>query len=255
MPSVDVPGGEVFVRDLNPAGGDPIVMIHGLLTNHTVFLKNGPAQMAKHRRVTLYDLRGHGLTELAPTDFRLTTIAQDLFALMDALGIDHADIVGYSFGAAVAIQACLTDPERVGRLALIEPFGLTHDLPSHETTVDEGLESYSHSTFVRVSGRRSDQLRSQLAQLFDDHGLVESLAADEGFFDRAPLDHLTQPVLVLAGKSSPYRGDAETAARRLPNSTLVMTRGDHNLPVTRAGWVRHRLIRWGKEMADGYQRT
>ena len=256
MPNIDVPGGEVFIRDLNPTGDDPIMMIHGLLTNHTVFLKAGAVDLAKHRRVTMYDLRGHGLTELMPTNFRLTTIVGDLFALMDALGIDHADLVGYSFGAATAIQATLTHPDRIGRLALIEPFGLRHDqLPTHDTGVEEGIEQYSRTTSVDVSARRIAQLEEQLDSLFTDHGLVESLEADEDFFVRAPLDRITAPVLVLSGKSSPYREDAELLAKRLPNATLRRTRGDHNLPVTRSGWVRRRLIRWGKEAAHGDQRT
>jgi len=255
MPSIEVPGGRVFVRDLNPEGDDPIVMIHGLLTNHTVFLKAGAFDLAKRHRVTMYDLRGHGLTDLVPTDFRLTTIAEDLFILMDALGIAHADLVGYSFGAATAIQASLTDPARIGRLALIEPFGLSRDqLPTHDTGVRDGVAAYSRSTSVVVSTRRENQLEDQLSSLFTDHGLVESLQGDADFFTRAPLDRLTHPVLVLSGKSSPYCKDAELVAKRLPHATLMRTRGDHNLPVTRSGWVRRRLIRWGKEAARGDQR-
>ena len=254
MPSIDVDGGQVFIRDVNPGGAAPIVMIHGLLSNHTVFLKDGVFDLAKSRRVTMYDLRGHGLTELTPTDFRLTTIAQDLFNLMDALGIAHADLVGYSFGAAVAIQALMTAPERVGALALIEPFGLSHDqLPTHATSVREGVAAYSGSTSAVVGERRIGQLEEQLTTLFDEYALVESLAADADFFVRAPLDRLSAPVLVLAGKSSDYRGDAEMLARRLPNVTLRMTRGDHNLPVTRSGWVKRKLIKWGKEPGSGYQ--
>jgi len=231
-------------------------MIHGLLTNHTVFLKAGAFQLAKKHRVTMYDLRGHGLSELPPTDFRLTTIADDLFAIMDALRIAHADLVGYSFGAATALQAWLTDPDRVGRMALIEPFGLSHDqLPTHDTSVDEGVAAYSRSTSVMVSGRRVGQLEEQLASLFDEHELVESLQADADFFQRAPLDRCTARVLVLSGKSSPYRKDAELLAQRLPNATSRVTRGDHNLPVTRSGWVRRRLARWGKEMAHGHPCT
>ena len=248
MPSVDIESGQVFVRDVNPEGSRPVVMVHGLLTNHTVFLKAGAFELATTRRVTMYDLRGHGLTELTPTDFRLTTIVGDLFALMDALGIEKADLVGYSFGAAVGIQAYLADPARVGRMALIEPFGLDRDqLPSREARIDEGVAAYSHSTSVAVGERRMTQLETQLATLIEDHGLVESLAADADFFARAPLDRVTAPVLVLAGKSSPYTKDAELLARRLPNASLRMTRGDHNLPVTRAGWVRRQLAAWSKE--------
>jgi len=255
MPNIDQPGGQVFIRDLNPQGADPIVMIHGLLTNHTVFLKCGAFELAKNHRVTMYDLRGHGLTDLAPTDFRLTTIVGDLFTVMDTLGIARADLVGYSFGAAAAIQAWLADPARIGRLALIEPFGLNRrQLPTHDTTVEEGVAEYSRSTSARVTDRRIGQLEDQLTSLFDDHRLVESLSADADFFSRAPLDQLTAPVLLLAGKSSPFLDDAELAARRLPNASLHTTRGDHNLPVTRPGWVRRWLTRWGKEASRGYQR-
>jgi len=256
MPNIDVPGGEVFIRDLNPEGPDPVVMIHGLLSNHTVFIGCGAIDMAKQRRVILYDLRGHGLTSIQPTDFRLDTVSQDLFNLMDALGVARADLVGYSFGAAVALKAVLNQPERSGRLALIEPYGLSRDhLPTPDPDLTVGILDYSRSTSAQVSQRRAAQLDEQLRVLYADHRLVESLAADADFFATAALDQIDAPVLVLSGKSSPYREDAELAARLLPDSEIRRVQADHNLPVTHAQWVRRKLIQWAKEGLHGDQRA
>lgn len=251
MPTIDLATGGVFVRDLNPSGARPVVMIHGLLTNQTVFYGCGAFELAKHRRVVLYDLRGHGLTSLDPCDFRLETLSGDLFALVDALSIEHADLVGYSFGAAVAINAVLTHPGRVGRLALIEPFGLDHDqLPGPDPDVEAGILDYSRSTSVFVSQRRVNQLEEQVRLLFTDHHLYQSLAADADFFAVAPVDQISDPVWILGGRSSVYAPDARLLAQRIPNSVLRLTRGDHNLPVTRPRWVRRHLIAWDKRGAD-----
>jgi pimeloyl-ACP methyl ester carboxylesterase len=125
MPLTEVGGHPVFVQDLNPGAPEAVVMVHGLFTNHTVFYWCGAKQLARRYRVILYDLRGHGLTPTrADGDYTLTTMSDDLLALLDHLRIGRAHLVGYSFGGAIAVQAALRAPDRFARLALVEAFGL-----------------------------------------------------------------------------------------------------------------------------------
>jgi len=256
MAYVDVPGGQVFTYDLNPTSNDPVVMIHGLLTNHTVFYMCGAFALAKKHRVTMYDLRGHGLTSLAPSDFRMTTLSEDLFALMDALNLDQVRLVGYSYGAAVAIQAALSQPERIGQLALIEPFGLSRvKSPTTETQMHANVAAYSLKRRAMIRQRRLGQLHEQVRILFVEHGLGEALSADADFFNTMPLDQLTVSTLLLCGRWSPYFADAKLVAKRIPHAHVAVAWGGHNLPVTRARWVRRGLTRWGEEDTHVYQRA
>jgi len=75
-----------------------------------------PAALAERHRVIRYDLRGYG--ESTPP---LPSFAHhdDLVALLDALGVDRAALVGCSFGGAVAVDAALAYPDRVAALVLL----------------------------------------------------------------------------------------------------------------------------------------
>jgi 3-oxoadipate enol-lactonase len=75
--------------------------------------------LAAQRRVLAYDLRGHGHAASAPKPFTLHRLAADLGALLDALGLERAAVVGLSLGGAVAQYFTLANPERVAALSLV----------------------------------------------------------------------------------------------------------------------------------------
>src|SRR5262249_39815541 len=68
------------------------------------------------RRVIAYDLRGHGQTTLGAADGTLGQLAGDLLALLNAMGLERADLCGFSLGGTVVMPAAIDHPERVGRL-------------------------------------------------------------------------------------------------------------------------------------------
>jgi pimeloyl-ACP methyl ester carboxylesterase len=68
--------------------------------------------------VICYDMRGFGRTELAPGAF---SDHEDVIALMDSLGVDTAILMGSSYGGQVAIDACLSRPDRIRALVLVAP--------------------------------------------------------------------------------------------------------------------------------------
>jgi pimeloyl-ACP methyl ester carboxylesterase len=70
MPNIVVQGNATNVIDLNPAAGNPIIMVHGLLTNTAVFYFTVVSKLIKNHRIILYDLRGHGSS--APCNKRFT---------------------------------------------------------------------------------------------------------------------------------------------------------------------------------------
>jgi pimeloyl-ACP methyl ester carboxylesterase len=103
--TVTLPGrGEIFLRDTHPEGGRPVVvLLHGWIVCADVnwWMSYGPLAEAGWR-VIAPDHRGHGRGMRPRGPFRLTDCADDAAALLRALGIPAAAIVGYSLGGTIA---------------------------------------------------------------------------------------------------------------------------------------------------------
>src|SRR5215204_4212514 len=95
--------------------GRPMILLHGGLGSGEMFGPTLPA-LAEHHRVILVDLQGHGRTADIdrPIDVRL--MADDIAALIDHLGLDQPDLVGYSLGGGVALHTAAKYPAKVGKL-------------------------------------------------------------------------------------------------------------------------------------------
>src|SRR2546430_15820230 len=95
--------------------GRPIIALHGGLGSGEMFAQVMPQLTARHQVITV-DLQGHGRTADIdrPIDVRL--MADDIAALIDHLGLDKPDVVGYSLGGGVALQTPARHPDKVGSL-------------------------------------------------------------------------------------------------------------------------------------------
>jgi pimeloyl-ACP methyl ester carboxylesterase len=97
--------------------GRPMVLLHGGLASGEMF---DPiiTTLSEHHRVIVPDLQGHGRTAdiNRPIDMRL--MADDVAALIDHLGLETPDLVGYSLGGGVAFWTAVKYPDRVGRLVM-----------------------------------------------------------------------------------------------------------------------------------------
>ena len=117
---VHLPGrGRTFVRELaGPPGAPAVVLLHGWTA--TASLNWGPSfrPLASRFRVVALDHRGHGRGVRARGDFRLEDCADDVAALLEALGIDRCIAVGYSMGGAVAQLVWRRHPGLVDGLVL-----------------------------------------------------------------------------------------------------------------------------------------
>jgi len=101
--------------------GPDIVMIHGLNGNLAVWHLKMVPELRKEYRVTTYDLRGHGRSDMPPTGYTTEDMAEDLRGIMAALGIERAHLVGHSLGADICLHCALLYPDRVEKMVLIEP--------------------------------------------------------------------------------------------------------------------------------------
>ena len=130
MPTFTIPGpaGPLHVVDLreespSPSGSLPIVFVHGMV-GHTGFWTAALAACADRRRSIALDLRGHGNS--APSeagDYSVQGCADDVLAVLDALGVDAGVLVGHSYGCLAVIEAAARRPKAARRLVLVDPPG------------------------------------------------------------------------------------------------------------------------------------
>jgi pimeloyl-ACP methyl ester carboxylesterase len=121
MPRLDVNGVKLHVQQAGE--GPDVVLIHGVTGDLSLwFLCRAMTDLAEGHRVTAYDLRGHGYSDVPPTGYTSADHAADLFALMDEIGAKTARLVGHSFGAVIAAHAAAIAPERVEAVVLSDPY-------------------------------------------------------------------------------------------------------------------------------------
>lgn len=104
--------------------GPPLILLHGFPENGLCWAAVAPAFTATHR-VIIPDLRGYGQSDAPPDDATHDTyskrrMARDIVALMDALDLPAAAILGHDRGARVAYRLALDHPDRITRLGIIE---------------------------------------------------------------------------------------------------------------------------------------
>jgi pimeloyl-ACP methyl ester carboxylesterase len=99
--------------------GSPLVLINGFASTMDMWSPPVLAALADHFRIIIFDHRGTGYSSASDDPFSIPLFASDTLALMDALGISRAHILGLSMGASVAQEIVLSRPERVDRLILV----------------------------------------------------------------------------------------------------------------------------------------
>ncbi|MBI5464149.1 MAG: alpha/beta fold hydrolase [Ignavibacteriales bacterium] len=99
--------------------GSPVVFIHGFPFNYEMW---NPQMMALPNsvRAIVYDVRGHGQTEVGDGQFTIDIFVDDLIALLDHLVIDKAVLCGLSMGGYIALRAVERHPDRVRGLILAD---------------------------------------------------------------------------------------------------------------------------------------
>lgn len=227
--------------------GEPIVFVHGVGMNKDVWAPQLEAFAATHRAVA-YDMLGHGGSRLPPAEPTLSDYADQLRRLLDALGIERANIVGHSMGALVALAFAMAHPGRVLRLVALN--AVYDRTPEQRAAIEaraarlaqEGIGATLDGTLARWFGEPGDgslaararQVRAWL-EAVDPVGYARTYGlfatADDAFVGK--LDRLAVPALFLTGEhdlnSSPEmsRRMAEIApkgiARVIPGERHMMS--------------------------------
>ncbi len=118
MPRVQLRNHKVHYQQTGQ--GPDVVLIHGLSCNIAFWWFHVAEHLAHSHRVTAIDLRGHGFSGMTDTGYRAIDLAGDVAALLDTLEVTGANVVGHSFGGAVAAALAAERPDLVAELTLAD---------------------------------------------------------------------------------------------------------------------------------------
>jgi pimeloyl-ACP methyl ester carboxylesterase len=118
---IDANGLRVHVADAGPTdpAGPPVLLLHGW-PQHWYMWRRVIGALRQERRLLAPDLRGFGWSEVPGYGYDGETFAADQVALLDALGIERAFVVGHDWGGWTAILLGLLHPDRVERLVVLD---------------------------------------------------------------------------------------------------------------------------------------
>lgn len=259
---VDLSFGRVFVRDLGPEEqAPPLLLIHGLLVYGHAFRRLA-AELAPERRLLIPDLPGAGDSDRPPpvhcAGYSPTWLARALLELLDARGVPRVDVLGHSWGGAIAV--CLADlaPQRVRRLVLVDATCFAAPLPLEgRVALLRGIgpyvfkNLYQKTALARYLGRAystPELLAAEDLDLYWDrlarrggreaaHAMLTQLAGDDRMAAMLPrLRGLACGALVVFGDRDAIvpREHAERTAAAISGARLAWVEGcGHAVPEER----------------------
>jgi 3-oxoadipate enol-lactonase len=212
MPYQSVNRIQLYYEWHGDAAAFPLVLINGLLADTTGWMFQ-TEPYATHFRLLLYDCRGQGQSATPPGPYPTDQHAQDLVALLDALGVQQTHLVGLSNGGAVAMTVAATYPERVARLVVADSYAHS-DLLIH-AKLTSWLQALEHGglslrfdvatpwvwgqTFLAANRHLLAPLREKAAST--DAEAVRGLLSGALDYDiRDQLGAIRAPTMVLVGE-------------------------------------------------------
>ena len=231
-------GVEIAFIDVPPRAhdlGEPILLIHGFASSHRVNWVNPrwvETLTQAGRRVVAFDNRGHGQSAKlhAPADYRADLMTLDAVNLLAHLGIERADVMGYSMGARIASFLALAEPNRVRSLVL----GGLGDRLVRDAGLPEAIaEALEAPSLDGLADPTQRLFRAFAEQTKSDRAALSACA--RGFRRRLTQEEaarLTQPTLVAVGARDALAGDPSKLVVLLPGAEALAIPGrDHNLAV------------------------
>ena len=159
---------ELHVRAYGPVDGPPVLALHGV-TGHSARWKV-LADRLPRLRILAMDLRGHGRSTWHPP-WGIEQHVADALAVLDAAGLPRVAVLGHSYGAAIALHLAHAAPERIERLALLDPaLGLDPRdmlLAAEDSRLDETFRDLTAARAhraIRWAGIADELVEAELAE-------------------------------------------------------------------------------------------
>lgn len=231
MPYFDNEGIRLFYEDTGE--GRPLLLLHGLTSNHQMFHREIGYLKDKFRILAL-DSRGHGKSD-RPDKFTLNDHISDTIALLDHLKLDAVSILGVSMGSYIAQGVAIKQPDRVEKLILAatKSYGEQSSMAEMFDRYEERLQGMSISEKLAMSSelifhdqKAVNEWQKTIAKnsrmLNADEQAAASAALREFDF-REDLKRIRAETLIISGKHdglNPPEKGRETAVL-IPNADYM----------------------------------
>ena len=234
MQSFDSDGVEIAYIDEAPTApgtGALVILVHGFASNCNVnWVDTGWVRHltgAGYRAVAL-DNRGHGRSEKLhdPAHYGAPIMARDVLRLIDHLGVERADVLGYSMGARIAAFLALAAPSRVrslvfGGLGANMVRGMAGTGPIAHALEAESIDDVTNAT-ARTFRAFAEQTGSDLK------ALAACIRSSRDPLSVEDVGRLACPVLVAVGTEDVIGGSAQGLADLIPGAQALPLEGrDH----------------------------
>jgi pimeloyl-ACP methyl ester carboxylesterase len=227
--------------EIHGAGGQPLVLLHGAFSAIGTSFGALLPGLAKTRQVIAFDLQAHGCTADIDRPLSMEQMADDTAAAIRYLGIERADIFGYSMGAGIALQVAIRHPDVVRKLVLAS---VSYTLSGLHPGLMEGMENMTaevmhgspwHDEYLRIAPN-PDAFATLFAKKTQMDRNIQDVPAD---LIRA----IKAPTLLIIGDSDIIRPEHAVEMFRLlgggvagdmaglPNSQLAILPGTTHVTV------------------------
>ena len=236
---VEVDGLRLHVRDVG--SGPPVVLVNGIGAHAGMWqpLENALAG----NRLVSFDAPGTGTSQTSIVPRTMAGLADLLGGLVDQIGLESFDMVGYSFGGALAQEFALRFPERVRRLVLAATFpgwggvpGRLEPLLAMATPLRYYSRSFFELTTPIIAGGRARQDAGHVRRMWQTRaghaptviGYSQQLWALSTWSSLGRLGGIRAPTLVLVGDDDPLIpvSNALLIASRLPDARVLVCEGE-----------------------------
>jgi pimeloyl-ACP methyl ester carboxylesterase len=250
---VKVGQGRIFHYDVG--SGQPVVLLHGYNHHAEAWVRNIAPVAAAGWRVIAPDLPGFGRSGVPRMSYSPAGYSRFLVALLDALKIDVAHLVGSSMGGAIALRTAIDRPDRVRTVTGVDTAGLFRSVPRAWSIAanplakllirpflgQKRLLEWSHSRAYNdpsiSSPAQTDLMAEAYAQPgYKDHilGMAQSMLLapeEEMLWDALP--GIKRPVLIIWGRQDRTISvrHAYRAAQRIPGSEVIIYERCGHLPM------------------------
>ena len=213
---VSVNGADIYYEVYG--NGDPVILVHGALQSGLAFATQIPALVDAGYQVIVIDSRGQGRSTHGPEPITFELLASDVLGVMDQLGIDEADIVGWSNGAIVGLELGIHHPERLNKVvaygANFDPTGVRLDIN----------ENAYWNAFVERNGEDYQTLspHPERWEVFLEN--ISHMWATEPNYTEEQLGSITTPILILDGAAEEAidLNQTKLMALLIPDAELVI---------------------------------
>ena len=256
MPDVVANGIRFNTQVLHGGSDDPdaaprpqVVMLHGLVADNLsswyYTIANPVAMVAD---VHLYDLRGHGRSEVPDSGYTVDEQVDDLEALLDAWGITGpVHLFGNSFGGVVSLALAHRHPERVASLFLIEAHfaveGWGEHMAGSLALAAFGLDEDAVQTWLAENAdRKLSRLAKRSERFLTETSLIDDLQAEQPI---GWLREISCPTYAMYGAETDIMDRALELRDKVPGCELeIVPDCSHSLLTEQSGLVRDRALAW-----------